>query len=247
MSAAARRRRGLLLLALALVAGSLAASQVSGRVGEVERQVGRPVPVVVARQDITPDTALDAKQLRTLLVVTEVPQRFAAPDSVAAVEDLAGRRTAVPIAAGSQLTLGQLSGGEERQGAPVAGPRRGERAVEVAVAGGDALGEARSPGARVDVLVSTEPREGPGRTLLALKNVELLGLQAGGPGGAGAGGGSADGAASRASATATLRVTLRQAVYLTAAQNFAREVRLLARPPGDRRRGGRQAFSAAGL
>jgi len=32
---------------------------------------------------------------------------------------------------------------------------------------------------------------------------------------------------------ATLRVSLRQAVYLTAADNFAREIRLLARPPGD--------------
>jgi pilus assembly protein CpaB len=33
---------------------------------------------------------------------------------------------------------------------------------------------------------------------------------------------------------ATLRVTVRQAVYLTAAQNFAQEVRLLPRPAGDR-------------
>ena len=33
-------------------------------------------------------------------------------------------------------------------------------------------------------------------------------------------------------------MTLRQAVYLTAAQNFAREVRLLSRPPGDSRRAG---------
>jgi pilus assembly protein CpaB len=33
---------------------------------------------------------------------------------------------------------------------------------------------------------------------------------------------------------ATLRVTLRQAIYLTAADNFAREIRLLPRPPGDR-------------
>jgi pilus assembly protein CpaB len=32
---------------------------------------------------------------------------------------------------------------------------------------------------------------------------------------------------------ATLRVTVRQAVYLTAAQNFAQEVRLLPRPSGD--------------
>jgi hypothetical protein len=31
-------------------------------------------------------------------------------------------------------------------------------------------------------------------------------------------------------------VTLRQAVYLTAAENFGREVGLLVRPPGDRSR-----------
>jgi pilus assembly protein CpaB len=34
---------------------------------------------------------------------------------------------------------------------------------------------------------------------------------------------------------ATLRVTVRQAVYLAAAQAFAREIRLLARAPGDHR------------
>ena len=37
---------------------------------------------------------------------------------------------------------------------------------------------------------------------------------------------------------ATLRVTVRQAVYLAAAGAFAREIRLLARAPGDRRRAG---------
>ena len=44
-----------------------------------------------------------------------------------------------------------------------------------------------------------------------------------------------------------LRVTLRQAVYLTAADNFGREIRLLARPPGDRSGGAGQAVSAAEL
>ena len=65
----------------------------------------------------------------------------------------------------------------------------------------------------------------------------------------GAGGQAAEGegAAATATATATVRVTLRQAVYLTAAQNFAREVRLLPRPPGDRSRAGRASVSAGGL
>jgi pilus assembly protein CpaB len=39
-------------------------------------------------------------------------------------------------------------------------------------------------------------------------------------------------------ALATLRVTVRQAIYLTAADNFAREIRLLVRPPRDRSRAG---------
>jgi pilus assembly protein CpaB len=91
-------------------------------------------------------------------------------------------------------------------------------------------------------LVSTEPRSGPGRTFLALEDAELLALEGGGghePG--------AEGSAGRATATATLRVTLRQAVYLTAAQNFAREIRLLPRPAGDRGRAGAAAVSASDL
>ena len=56
-----------------------------------------------------------------------------------------------------------------------------------------------------------------------------------------------DGEAAGPSALATLRVTLRQAVYLTAADNFGREIRLLARPPGDRSGGGSEAVSAAEL
>jgi pilus assembly protein CpaB len=42
-------------------------------------------------------------------------------------------------------------------------------------------------------------------------------------------------------------VTLKQAVYLSAAENFAREVRLLPRPPGDRDRGRSHAVTAGDL
>ena len=51
--------------------------------------------------------------------------------------------------------------------------------------------------------------------------------------------GAADGAATAADTVATLRVDARAAVFLTAAQNFARELRLLTRPAGDRGRVGR--------
>jgi hypothetical protein len=46
---------------------------------------------------------------------------------------------------------------------------------------------------------------------------------------------------------AMLRVTLRQAVLLTAAANFAREIRLVPRPAGDRRRLGPTVVGAGDL
>jgi len=100
--------------------------------------------------------------------------------------------------------------------------RRGERAVTVEVSGAAGL----AAGSRVDVLVSTESTAGAGRTLMALAGAELLGLEAG-PTAA------ASGERTGASGPTAL-ATLRQAVYLTASDNFAREIRLLARPPGDR-------------
>ena len=47
------------------------------------------------------------------------------------------------------------------------------------------------------------------------------------------------------SALATLRVSVRQAIYLTAADNFAREIRVLARPPGDHSRAGGSTSASA--
>ena len=44
-----------------------------------------------------------------------------------------------------------------------------------------------------------------------------------------------------------LRVSLRQAVYLTAAQSFAREIRLLPRAPGEPRGAQSLSVSASGL
>jgi pilus assembly protein CpaB len=111
----------------------------------------------------------------------------------------------------------------------------------VAVAGGADLAGAE-PGARVDVLITTDGGEGRGRSYLALEDVELLGARSsatadGGTGGSGA----------HATAVATLRVTVREAVLLTAAQSFAREIRLLVRPPGERRAGRAVAVDAASL
>ena len=110
------------------------------------------------------------------------------------------------------------------------------------MSGGEALAAA-PPGARVDVVVSSERASSGGRSVLALEAVELLGVR---PldGGGGDGG---EGGAAAATTQATLRVSVRQAVYLATAENFASEVRLLVRPPGDRGRVGAAAVAAGEL
>jgi pilus assembly protein CpaB len=239
MSARARRRRGFVLLVLALACGALAASEVGDRVSEVEGRVGVPVPVVVAARDIEPGAELGRADLR----LSHVPQRFAPPDAPTSPDQAVGLRTAGPVAAGSPITAGVV--GVTTSGDEPGALRRGERAVEVAVAGGAALAETAVPGARVDILVSTDPGDGPGSSFVALEDVELLALA---PGAAGDAPLDADlSAGPPTSALATLRTTLRQAVYLTAAQSYAREIRLLPRPPGDRRRIGRATVGADDL
>lgn len=241
MSTRTRRRRGLVLLALAMACGGLAASEVGERVRDVERRVGAAVPVVIAARDLDPGTELG----RADLTVRQVPHRFAPRDAPAAPEQAVGLRTAGPVAAGSPITAGVV-GGEESARA-VGALRRGERALEVAVTAAAAFMDAAAPGARVDVLVSTDASDGPARTFVALEDVELLGLRPGQGYGETALGGDADPGAPSATAFATLRVTLGQAVYLTAAETFTRELRLLPRPPGDKRRLGRATVDAGTL
>jgi pilus assembly protein CpaB len=226
-------------LALALACGALAASEVGDRVSEVEGRIGVPVPVVVAARDIEPGAELSRADLR----LSHVPQRFAPPDAPTRPDQAVGLHAAGPVAAGSPITAGVV--GANAGGDDPGALRRGERAVDITVAGGAALLETAVTGARVDVLVSTDPGDGPGSSFVALEDVELLALA---PGGSSEAPLDADlSAAPATSAVATLRATLRQAVYLTAAQSYAREIRLLPRPLGDRRRVGRATVGADDL
>jgi pilus assembly protein CpaB len=225
----ARRRRGLLLLSVALASGGLAASQVHERGQRAAEASGPSIEVLVAARDLP----AGARVMRGALAVRHVPARFVPPDALGSAAAVVDARTAVPVAAGSYLSAGLFEGTETHGGD---GIRRGERAVTVEVSG-DASAAGLGPGARVDVLVSTEAGAAGGRTVMALAGAELLRLgEAAAP--AYSDPDAAEGASSRPTAVATLRVSLSQAVYLTAADNFAREIRLLARPPGDRSRAG---------
>jgi pilus assembly protein CpaB len=215
-----RRRRGLLLLGLSLVLGGLAAADVSRREAALERRLGPAVPVVVVRRALEPGTALEAAHL----AVRRVPARFAPAQGFAAPRELVGLRTTVALGPGDDISPGEV-------GAARGGPRLrlGERVADVVAVGSP---DAVTPGARVDVVVTREGRDGgPGRAELALEDVEVL---AAAPAPEDAGGADRDPGAPRVAAS--LRVTVRQAVFLAAAQSFAREVRLLPRAPGDRDR-----------
>lgn len=213
-----RRRRGILLAGLALLLGALAASDISGREAALQRQVGPLVDVVVAGRALDAGAALKAGDL----AVRRVPARFAPSGAIARPAELVGLKLRAPVPAGTDLTPAALDRGEPvAPGAPV---RVGERVVDVVAIGNAA---AILPGSRVDVLVTRDAGgAGAGRTRLALEDVEVLAARAV----------PADGAEAIAPrVAASLRVTVRQAVYLAAAQSFAREVRLLPRAAGDRR------------
>jgi pilus assembly protein CpaB len=227
-----RRRRGLLLLAVALASGGLAASQVHEREQRAAQELGPPVEVLVAARDLR----AGARASAGAVALRRVPARFAPPDALTAQDGVVGARVSAPVAAGGYLTAGLFARREGRTD----GLRRGERAVTVEVAGGSALADL-APGAHVDVLVSTETGAGGGRTVMALAGAELVRMGEAVGGGYDESGIEAEAAADPSSAPtalATLRVSLRQAIYLAAADNFAREIRLLARPPGDRGRPG---------
>ena len=206
------RRRALLLLALALLLGLLAAASVRRREAALARALGPSVAVLVTRAAVP--AGAPAAAARPLL--RALPRRYAPPDAVVTAVELAGARVAVALPAGSVLTAAVLrrAGGAEAALAP------GERVAEVT-----AHGDPRAivPGARVDVLVT---RDGDGTragaTVLALEDVEVLAARR------------ASGDAGGARVVVQLRVQVHDAVYLAAAQAFARDVRLLARAPGDR-------------
>jgi pilus assembly protein CpaB len=219
-----RRRRALLLLALAILLGGLAAANVRRREAALRRALGPSALVLVTRAPLAAGAPLAAAHpaLRAL------PRRWAPPDALASAADLRGARAAVALPAGAYVTAAVLRASGAGGLDPAATLRPGERVAQLA-----ALGDPASvvAGARVDVLVTRDGDPGrPGRTVLALQDAEVLAARPL-PAQEAAGG---DGPADGARVLVSLRVSVRAAVYLAAAQSFARELRVLARAPGDR-------------
>jgi len=208
----ARGRRGATWMGLALVAGLLAAALTL-------RAVAQPPDagsVVVAARTLAPGLVIDAESVTTALSVAPVPASVSLAGTIHDPSEAIGRRIAVPVAAGEPITQAVLGG------APGIGPEPlavGERAVAVPLSAAGGVAAGIGAGARVDVVASTG--EGPaGRTAMVVSDAEVLAV---------AEPASVDGQVVPGG-EALLRVSSGQALRITAALNFAREVRLLVRP-----------------
>jgi len=226
-----RRTRGLALLGAAAACAGIAASSVSRYTNDVRAQVGPLVPVLQATTRLRAGSPVTAVSAGRDFRVSRIPVRYVPPGTMPSASGAIGYRLAVQMERGDYVTARSLVAGAARDGQTPTG-----RTVEVAVAGAASLAGSLQPGTHVDVLITTDRGAGPGRTYVALQDAELVAFS---------GGSSASGEPGRA--TAALRVSLRQAVLLTAAQNFARELRLVPRPAGDRGRLGPVAVSGDGL
>jgi pilus assembly protein CpaB len=221
-----RARRGVFLLALAVVLGTLAASDVSRREAALDARLAPLVDVVVAARDVPAGRALRSADL----AVQPVPERYAPANAAPAAAELIGRKLLGAVPAGGLIAEAHLEPLEDPGAVPV---RRGERALEIVGLGSP---DSVVAGARVDVLVTRERRDGgAGATEVALEDVEVLSARRT----------EADQDSESPRVAATLRLTAAQAVSLAALQSAARSLRLLPRALGDRRRSGKATLGAA--
>jgi len=220
-----RRRRIALLLGLATILGTLAASDVGRREQRLRELVGPAVPVVVARSALRAGEPIEPGAL----AVRHVPRRYAPRERIGDVREAVGLRARLDVPEGGDLAPAALDDG--------AGPRLapGERIADLVATGDPRLVR---PGGRVDVLV-TRGQDREGSTRLALEDAEVVQVRPAPEGETGEGTGGR--------IAVSLRVDVRQAVYLAAAQNFASELRVLPRGPGDDRRGGAGLAATASL
>jgi Flp pilus assembly protein CpaB len=211
-----RRGRALTFLLAALAAAAFAAALANRYGSSVAQGYGALRPVVVAAAELPAGKPLDPRQVSKGLEVRRVPARFVPPGALESPAAALGLVPRAAVPAGSYLLAAQLRPPGRPGSAPGLDPSR--HPVEIAVSGAGALlaaGPAPS-GAKVDVVVTTEPDSGgPGRTYVAAPGVPLLDLAQG-----------AEGEAA-GTAEATLGLTRGQALKLIAAQNFARSVTLL--------------------
>lgn len=140
-------------------------------------QIGRPVPVVVATQDIPEGAALEAK----LLATKEFPERFVQPFAAKMEGDVVGRIATVTIAEGEQILMNKLRRPEDpmRMTTLSSIMPEGKRAITVGVDTLTGVGGFVQPGDHVDILWAVKvpgptPQEASIATLTLFQGVRVL-------------------------------------------------------------------------
>jgi Flp pilus assembly protein CpaB len=213
-----RRARAIAFGVAALIAAIAAGAIADGYGESVARGYGALRPVVVVAAQLPAGRALAPSVAEKDLEVRQVPARFVPAGALRDPAEALGLVPAAAIPSGAYLLGAQLR--PPRTDAP--GPRlaSGRRPVQIAVSGAEALavGGGSPVGARVDVVVTTEPGDGgAGHTYVAAARVPLLGL------------GASPEEDATGTAEATLGLTRPQALRLIAAESFARQVTVMPR------------------
>ena len=211
-----RRARALAFLLLAFFTAAAAAGIADRYGSSVARGYGKLRPTVVVEADIGAGERIGPAEVASSLAVRRIPERFVPSGALSIPTEALGLVAAATLPAGSYLLAAQLRPPRSR-GPATGGLGPARHPVEISVSGAEALFASGPPpaGARVDVVVTTEPTgAGRGRTYIAAAAVPLLALRKGveGPGG---------------TAAATLGLRKRQALRLIAAESFARKLTLI--------------------
>ena len=207
-----RRPGAWFVVAAALAVGAFA---LASGVGSSDPPTAR---VLVARQAIPAGTLIEVAADQGALALAAVAEDLPLAGLLAGVDEGRGRRTVAAVSPGEPLTQAALGGAPGVAPPPLA---VGERAVPVPLRSAGGPGVAPVPGARVDVIASDGDGLA-GRTRVVVADAEVLAVTAGEPGGSEGGGD-----------VLLLRLSTAQALEVTRALDFAREVRVVTRPAGE--------------
>jgi pilus assembly protein CpaB len=188
---------------------------VSTYVAAVNSKVGPMVTVYHVTKDLPAFTTLSAENTEPV----QVPQRWAADNTVLRSADVDGRVTATPMTAGATISLDGL--------VPPSDLNPDEREVAVNVDAVTGLAGRVRPGDRVDVYaVFTDVPGLPKQAALLVENVRVISvagqLQVQSP----------DAKSLQNVIPVTLALTSEQALRVTYASQIAAQVRLIGLPPG---------------
>ncbi|HET7489130.1 MAG TPA: Flp pilus assembly protein CpaB [Acidimicrobiales bacterium] len=232
----ARQRRGTLFLVLSMVLATVVFLGVVGYVGSVNREVGPRVTVYRAASAIDPYQPLSESNL----VAVQIPRQWVSGSALVRRDELVGRRVGFRVAKGTTISTDMLVAASDLS------PTEREIAIDVDAVTG--LAGRVAPGNRVDIYAVFGDVPGlPKQVRVLVRNVRVVSV--GGTQSRSAGDDATKISAERQVLPVTLALEPDDALAVTYAGAFAKEVRLVGLPTDDtlNRAGEKGTFDAGDL